>query len=210
MPNRANLSVPALFAGSLATAVILSPNWAVSATGECLRKPNLDANRAGHWYYYADRVHHRRCWFFEPSWVAVSPPQSPDRVVTQNADPEPSWFSRFAAGVAEALSPQPQQNIPLQYAPEESSTLDDSTIVARTVSPKHLRATKVTARERPQIVRRPETNGVASAERRDQLLPQRTVEKEAKHLPQLTDVDREMLFKGFLKWYTVKGIFGTP
>jgi hypothetical protein len=59
-------------------------------------------------------------------------------------------------------------------------------------------------------VPRPETNGAASAERHDQLLPQRTVEKEEKHPAQLTDADREALFEDFLKWYAVKGIFGRP
>jgi hypothetical protein len=222
MPNRANLSVPAVFAGSLATAVMLSPNWAVSATGECFRKPNLEANRgAGHWYYYADRVNHRRCWFFEASGETVSPPSSPDPVVTENADPEPSWFSRFAAGVAEALHPQPQQTMPLQYAPEQSGALDNSIPVTRTAAtvtrtaaspkhPRHPRTNQITRREQPQTVSHPVTNGAASAQRYDQLPPQRIAEKNEKHAPELTAAKRQELFEDFLKWYTNRNIFGRP
>jgi hypothetical protein len=210
MPNRANPLVPAFFVASLAGAVTLGSNWAASAAGECVDKPNLEINQAGHWYYYVDRVHHQRCWFFETSGPAISPPSPPDQELAPNADQQPSWLSRFAARVAQALYSEPQQSMALQYAPQQNSALDNSATVTRTVSPRHPRTNKIARRERSQIAPRPETNGVASAERHDQLLPQSVAEKEEKLAAQLTAADRETLFKDFLKWYIDRNIFGRP
>jgi hypothetical protein len=200
MRRRANPLVRAVFARSLvAAAVVLGPR-AASAAGECLEKPDLQINQAGHWYYYADRVLHRRCWFFETSGATVAPSPSPDRGPASNADSQPSWFSRFAAGLAQTLSSEPQPN----------STLDNSSTITTPISPRHPRTNKSARPERSQIVPPPETNGVASAERHDQLLPQPTAEKDEKHPPQLTAADREALFEDFLKWSIDRNIFGRP
>jgi hypothetical protein len=204
MPRRANPLVPAVFARSLAAAVVLGLSWVASAAADgCVEKPNLEINQAGHWYYYVDRVHHRRCWFFETSRATISPPS--DRVAAANADPQPSWFSRFTAGVTQTLSPEPQQNIP-----QQSSVLDNSSTVTTTILPRYSRTNKIARREPPQIVPTPATNGVASAERHDQSLPQPAVGKDEEHPPQLTTADRETLFQDFLKWYIDRNVFGRP
>jgi uncharacterized protein YraI len=66
-------------------------------------------------------------------------------------------------------------------------------------SPKHLRNNKIVSRERSQTKPPPATNGVASAERHDQLPG--NGEKNEKPAPQLTDTERQALLDDFLKWY---------
>jgi hypothetical protein len=196
--------MPAVFAGTLAATAVLGPNWTASAAEECIEKPNLEVNQPGHWYYYVDRVRHRRCWFFETSRAASSAPSAPDRAPASNADSQPSWFSRLATGVAQTLHSEPQQN-----ASQQSSAFDNPATETTTSSLKYRQANKIARRERSQIVLPPATNGVASAARPDQSLPQPIAEKDEER-PQLTAADRETLFKEFLKWYMDRNIFGRP
>ena len=215
MPYRVNPLVSAVFASALAGAIFLCPNCAAWAAGECIAKPDQAVNQAGHWYYYVDRAHHRRCWFFEPSQATVSAPPSADRVPAPTADSQQSWFSRFATDLAKTFSTEPQQssiqqnNISAYSSEQPQNTVADNSIaVTKLRSPKHPRTNKIAARERSQTEPPPATNGVAGIERRDQLPPQGHIEKNEKLAPQLTDTEREALFENFLKWYRDKSIFG--
>jgi len=211
MPRRVNLWVPALLAGLLAAAAVLGSHWVASAAGGCLEKPDLDVNQAGHWYYYVDRVHHRRCWFFEAEEATVSPSPSIDQAPPPNADSEESWFSRFAAGVSRAFSLEPRQNSISAFSSEapQNSIPELSSTITRTTSSKRPTSSKIAKRERSQVAPFPTTNGLASAERRDQSPPQRIAEKDKKPTPQLT-AKQQALYEDFLKWYMDKGIFGRP
>jgi hypothetical protein len=210
MPHRVNPLVSAVFTGSLAAAMLLCPNWAARAAGECISKPDQEVNQAGHWYYYVDRVHHRRCWFFEPSKATASPPSSADRMPAPNTDSQQSWFSRFAADVAKTFSTEPQQNSISAFSsePPQNSIPDNSSTATKLTSPKRSSTNKMASRERPQI-EPPTTSGVASTERQDQLPPQGNTEKNEKRSPQLTDTERQALFDDFLKWYRDRSIFGS-
>jgi hypothetical protein len=210
MPYRVNPLVSAVFIGSLAAAMLLCPNWAAWAAGECISKPDQDVNQPGHWYYYVDRVHHRRCWFFEPSKATVSPAPSAERAPAPNTDSQQSWFSRFATELAKPISSERQQTTISAYSPEpaQNSMPDNSSTAPKFTSPKHSRTNKIGSRERSQIEPPPATNGVASAERQDQLLPQGNSEKNDKRSPQLSDTERQALFDDFLKWYRDRSIFG--
>jgi hypothetical protein len=213
MPYRVNSLLRLVFAGSLAAAVLFGPNWTASAASGCSEKPDLEVTRAGHWYYYVDRVNHRRCWYFEPSEATASPPSSADRApAAPNADSQQSWFSRFAADVAKTFSSEPRQSSISAFSSEQqqNSILDNSSTVTKLPSPKQSKSNKIVSRERSQIESPPTTNGVSSAERRDQLPSQRTGENDEKRTPQLTASDRETLFNDFLKWYMDKGVFGRP
>jgi hypothetical protein len=200
MRYRTNPLVPAVFASSLAAAVVLAANCAVSAAGRCIEKPNQQIDQAGHWYYYVDREHHRRCWFFETSEVTTSPASSPDQVLSANADSQPAWFSQLAAGLAQTFSFERQQN----------SGLEDSSRITKTTSPKHPKTNKIAKKERSRIVPLTETTGVARAESGDQLLPQPTSERNEIQSPQLTAADRNALYQEFLKWYVDRSILGRP
>jgi hypothetical protein len=236
MPHRVNSWVSAVFTTSLAAAVLLSPNSAASAAADpCLEKPDLEVTQAGHWYYYVDRVHHRRCWFFEASEATVSPrASSADRLPTPNTDSEKSWLSRFAAGVTQAFSSEPKQSsIPaLSSEPKQSSISaislerkqssisafsselpqngisDRSGTLTKTLSPKHVRIDKIA--NRSQLEPPLTTNGLAGAALHDQLPPQRISEKDDKQSRQLTAAERQALFEEFLKWYMERSIFGRP
>jgi len=72
-------------------------------------------------------------------------------------------------------------------------------------SPKHLR-TKIVSREWSQTKPPSATNGVANAERHDQLPG--NGEKNEKPAPQFTDAERQALFDDFLKWYRDRSVFG--
>src|SRR5258708_34235472 len=122
MPHRVNPLVSAVFTGSLAAAMFLCLNWAAWAAGECIAKPDQEVNQAGHWYYYVDRVQHRRCWVFEPSKATVSPPSSADRVPAPNTDSQQSWFSRFAADGPKTFSVEPQTSSRSAFYPERRKT----------------------------------------------------------------------------------------
>jgi hypothetical protein len=224
MPHRVNSLVSMVFAGSLAAAMLLGATWAALAAEECIDKPGRDVKQAGHWYYYYDRVHHRRCWFFETSEATISPRPSAERTPAPNADSEQSWFSRFAADVAQtfssgpkqnnisAVSPEPPQNSISSFSsePPQNGISFTSSSVTKTASPKRPRTAKIARQEQPQMVPPPTTDGLASTEQRDQLPPQRTTEKDEKHTRQPTDAERQALFEDFLKWYRDRSIFGQP
>jgi hypothetical protein len=200
MLYRPNPLVAAVYASSLAAAVVLGANWAASAAGACIEKPNRQIDQAGHWYYHVDRERHRRCWFFETSEVTTSPASSPDQVLSANADSQPAWFSQLAAGLAQTFSFERQQN----------SGLEDSSTITKTTSPKHPKTNKIAKKERSRIVPLTETTGVASAESGDQSLPQSASERNAIQSPQLTAADRDALYQEFLKWYVDRSILGRP
>jgi hypothetical protein len=210
MPYRVNPLVSAVFASSLAAAMFLCLNCAAWAAGECIGKPDQAINQAGHWYYYFDRVHHRRCWFFEPSRATVTPPASADRMPAQSTDSQQSWFSRLTTDLTKTFSTQPQQstiqqsNISAYSSEPPQNTVVDNSITAT----KRPRTSKIVSRERSQGEPPPATDGIASTERHDQSPPQGNTEKIEKRAPQLTDAEREALFENFLKWYRDKSIFG--
>lgn len=223
MLRRVNSLVSTLFASLLAAATWLGPTWVASAADGCFEKPEQEA-RAGHWYYYADRVHHRRCWFFEPSEKTASPRPSTERTPAPNADPQQSWFSRFSAGIAQSFSPEPKQNGISTVSPEpaqnnisayssdlpQNGISDNSSSVTKVASPRRLRTNKIAKREQPQVVSPPTTNGLGSTSRSDQLPPQRITEKDEKQAPPLTAAEQQKLFEDFLKWYNDRSIFGRP
>jgi hypothetical protein len=211
MPYRVNPLVSAAVIGSLAAAMLLCQSWAAWAAGECISRPDQQVNQPGHWYYYADRVHHRRCWFFEPK-ATVSPPSSADRVPAPNTDSQQSWFSRFASDVAKTLSTEPQQTSLSSFSPEppRNSIPDNSSTPTKLTSSKHSTTNKMDSRERSRIEPPPPaTSGVASTERHDQLPQQANAEKNEKPSAQLTDTERQALFDDFLKWYRDRSIFGS-
>src|SRR3984893_3135301 len=199
MLYRPNPLVHAVYASLLAAAVMLGANWAASAAGACIEKPNHQIDQAGHWYYYTDREHHRRCWFFETSEVTTSPASSPDQALFANASQQ-SWFSRFAAGLAQTVPSETQKN----NAPDDSNTVMKST------SPKHPKTNKIAKKGRSRIVPLTDTTGVASAKSGDQSLPQSASERNAIQSPQLTAADRDALYQEFLKWYVDRNILGRP
>jgi hypothetical protein len=120
MPHRSSAFVLAVLATSLAVAAAgLGMQGRASAAGECLEKLDSQSDRAGHWYYYTDRVTNRKCWFFEKA-VTDPPPAS--------AGPPPSgeesWFSQFAASV--------QQTLGLQDPPVASTAAGATKLSANT------------------------------------------------------------------------------
>jgi hypothetical protein len=210
MPYRFNPVVSAVFVSWLGAATFLCPNWVAAAADECVGKPDRSVNQAGHLHYHVDRVHHRRCWFFEPSKATVSPAASTDRMPAQNTDSQQSWFLRLTNVLVNSFSRQLEQTSVQQSSisayssePPQNTALDNSIAVTKLTVPKHPMANKIVSRERSQT---PKTNSVANAERHDQLPG--NGERNEKPAPQLMDTERQALFDDFLKWYQDRSVFG--
>jgi hypothetical protein len=132
MPYHFNPLVSAVFASSLAAAPFLCLNSDTGRAEECVGKPDRSVNQAGHWE--VDRVHHRRCWSFEPSKAGVGPAASVDRGPAQNTDSQQSWFPYFTPFVAKTFSKQPQQSSISSYSSEPpQNTVVENSIVVMTV-----------------------------------------------------------------------------
>jgi hypothetical protein len=273
MSHRFNPLVSAVFVSSLVAAMF--PCLSSVSASECVG--NQPVNKAGHWHYYVDHVHHRRCWFFEPSKATVSQAASADRAPAQNTDSQQSWFSRLTTVLAQPKQSSTRQSSISAYSsePPQNTVLDNSIVVTtvrsdvvlragpgadfraighvpggtelkttdcmggwcrvefngiagfvgadlgndaairsssarraenrKLTSPKHPR-TKMVSREWSQAKPPPATNGVANAERHDQLPG--NGEKNENSAPQLTDAERQGLFNDFLRWYLDRGVFG--
>jgi len=194
----------AVYVSSLAV-MVLSTGGAALAAGACIEMPNRQIDRAGHWYYHVDRAHHRRCWYFETSEVAVRPASSPDPRSYANADREQSWFSWLTAGLQQTFSLQAYQN----SMPDDSGavTPPSSPKPAKSVitSSKPAKTVKVARKERPRLAPVSETNGAASVAWQNQMLSQ-APERVEKYAPAVTPVDRVTLFENFLQWYAEKSM----
>jgi hypothetical protein len=149
MPYRFNQLMYAVFVSSFAAPMFLCLNWDAWAASpsECVGRPDLSVNQAGHWHYHVDRVHHRRCWFFEPPKATVSPAASINRVPTQNTDSQQSWFSRLSTELAKTFSKQPRQSSVQQSSisayssePPQNTVVDNSIVVATVRSDVVMRA----------------------------------------------------------------------
>jgi hypothetical protein len=213
MSDLFNRIVSSVLVNSLALPMFLCLNWDAVAASKCVGKPDRPVNEAGHWHYHVDRVHHRRCWFFEPSKATVTPAASAGRAPSQNTDSQQSWVSRLTSNLAKTFSKQPQQSSVQQSSisayssePPQDTVVDNSIVVTKLTSPKHLRTKKIVSRERSQTKPPPATNGVGNAERHDQLPGNGG--KNEKPAPQLTDTERQALFDDFLKWYRDRSVFG--
>jgi hypothetical protein len=207
----------------LAAATLLGATSGASAAEGCFEKPGREVD-PGHWYYRTDRLHNRRCWFFEPSEATVTPSASTDRAPAPNANHDEAWYNRFATGVAQTLSPQQKQNSiaspsaetsqnnisAYSSEPPKNGILNTSGSVTKSASPKRSTTPKIVRQDQPALTPPPATTGLASTERRNQTPPQSTAEKDDKQARQLTDAERQSLFEDFLKWYRDRGVYGQP
>jgi hypothetical protein len=90
-----------ILASLLGSLTALGLNGAVQAAGTCIEGPNLKAGQGGHWYYWVDRVNHRKCWYVTetelkphegaPLEPTPSPPSTPNSTLS-------SWFTSLGAG----------------------------------------------------------------------------------------------------------------
>ena len=104
MPHRISILMPAVFATSLAVVAELGTQGPASATGECLETFGSRGDQSGHWCYYTDRVHNRKCWYFERA--TPDPPATPIAPPAANGGSEESWLSQLATGMQTFLGTQ--------------------------------------------------------------------------------------------------------
>jgi hypothetical protein len=104
MPHRISILMPAVLAIFLAVVAELGTQKPASATGECLETFGSRGDQAGHWYYHTDRVHNRKCWYFEKA--ATDPPTTPTAPPAANGGSEESWLSQLATSMQTFLGTQ--------------------------------------------------------------------------------------------------------
>jgi hypothetical protein len=173
MPHRISALALAVLASSLAVAIELCTSGSASAARECLTRSGSESDQAGHWYYHLERVHHRRCWYFETTKVTVGATALPSEPSSRNGSPEQSWLSRLIAGVEQKLSIGSQEPAP----PDDAIT--EKSIPVPKPPKKSARAFK----HRFHVASR--------QERRDATRP----------APQLSPAVRDALFQEFLRRY---------
>jgi hypothetical protein len=172
------------------TALVL--NGAVLAAGTCIEGPNPKAGQGGHWYYWVDRVNHRKCWYVTetelkthegaPLEPTPSPTSTPNSTLS-------SWFTSLGAGPPGSASAGTQPS-----TPQESH-------VPQTAPREALKVVHAVPKERPRPARRPETKGAATAERTQQS-PSRSSAEHAEQVntPPPDQAAQDALFLEFLRW----------
>ncbi len=198
----------------LACGLFLCLNLAAGEASECVGKPDRSVNQAGHWH---SRVRHRRSQspqnMVEDNSIVVATARSdvvlragpgvdfgaighvPRGTELETTDCIGGWYQvefNGISGFVGAADPGNDAAIRRPSARRAESR--------KLTSPKHRRTNKIVSRERSQTKPPPATNGVANAERHDQLPG--NGEKNEKPAPQLTDTERQALFDDFLKWYS--------
>jgi hypothetical protein len=182
MPHRINALVLAVFASSLAVAIELGTSAPASAARECLTRSGSESDQAGHWYYHVDRVHHRRCWYFETTKVTSGPTALPNDQSSPSGSPEQSWLSRLAA----ALKPK------LSIGTQEPAPPDD--------------ATKGTSMPVPN----PPKTSARAFKHRSHVASLQEMRDAARPAPQLSPAVRDALFQEFLRRYGTESIPSSP
>jgi uncharacterized protein YraI len=201
------------FVGSLAAAMFLCLNLDAGQASESVGKPDRSLNQAGHWH---SRVHHRRS---QPpqntvvdNSIVVTTVRS-DVVLRAGPGANFSAIGHVSGGTeletTDCIGGWCQVEFKRIAGFVGAADLGNDTAIRRSsartaenrklTSPKHLGTNKIVSRERSQTKPPPATNGVANAERHDQLPG--NGEKNQKPTPQLADTERQALFDDFLKWY---------
>jgi hypothetical protein len=202
----------AFFVSSLA-ATFLCLNLAAGEASECVGKPDGSVNQAGHWH---SRVHHRRSQSPQNTVVdnsiVVATVRSdvvlragpgahfsaighvPRGTELETTDCIGGWYQVEFNGIAGFVGAADPGNDTAIRRPSARTAEN-----RKLTSPRHLRTNEIVSRERSQTKSPPSTNGVANAERHDQLPG--NGEKNERPAPQLTDTERQALFDDFLKWY---------
>jgi hypothetical protein len=196
---------------SLLAAALLCLNLATGEASECVGKPDRSVSRAGHGH---SRAHHRQSQSPQNTVVdnsiVVATVRSdvvlragpgadfraighvPRGTELETTDCIGGWYQVEFNGIAGFVgAADPGNDIPRPSARRGENR--------KLAWPEHLRTNEIVSRERSQTKPPPATNGVANADRHDQLPG--NGEKTEKPAPQLTDTERQMLFDDFLKWY---------
>ena len=143
MIHRINALAFAVLASCLA--IELGMPESASATSECLTRPGLEGDQVGHWYYYVDRIHHRRCWYFETTL--------PNEQTSPNEGSERSWLSWLVAGLKERLS----------IGTQEPAPADDETTATNIPAPKPLMKSARAIKHQSHVASRPEKHHAAGS-----------------------------------------------
>jgi hypothetical protein len=202
-----------LFVSSLAAAMFLCLNLDAGEASECVGKPDRSVNQAGHWHF---RVNHRRS-------------QSPQNTVMDNSTVVTTVRSDVVLRAGPGADFSAIGHVPGGTDLETTdciggwcqvefnriagfvgaADLENDAAIRRSSArraenrkltwPKYLRTNKIVSRERSQSKPPSATNGVANAERHNQLSG--NGEKSEKPAPELTNTERQAMFDDFLKWY---------
>jgi len=200
-------------------------NGAVLAAGTCIEGPNLNAGQ-GHWYYRADRINHRKCWYVMETELKTHDDQPLGPTPSQTSPPNLTFFSWLTSG-APSAGMQPTNTPESRAPPAAVRTLKVVRAVAKNEQWRPARAASAVMRsgakkesllppvtprgtlkiahlgpnERSRLARPPAAKGVASAERNQQSASRLST----KHAEQVNSqppdqAAQDALFLEFLRW----------
>jgi hypothetical protein len=195
MLYRFNPLVSAVFVSSLVAAMFPCLNWDAVSASEYVGKPDQRVDQAGHSTVRSDVVL-RAGPGVDFSAIGHVPGGVELKTTCMGG-----WCRVEFNGIAGFVDADLGNDAAIRSSSARRAESRELT------SPKHLR-TKIVSRERSQTKPPPATNGVANAERHDQLPG--NGEKNEKPAPQLADTERQALFDDFLRWYRDRSVFGGP
>jgi hypothetical protein len=113
MLQRPGLSVPIVTAHLVAALVMLGSSGAVTATEECLERPNAPAPAGRQWYFSSDPANYRKCYHLGPS--NKKPAATAPTDASQEPAPNPTFSSLWGSlvsGLKGANSADAKQDAP--------------------------------------------------------------------------------------------------
>jgi len=177
---------------------VLLPEWGGVGGRRMHFKARSEVNQAGHWYYYVDRVHHRRCGFLNHRRrQSVQPHRRASAAQTRTPN-NPVLAFRRGRGKNLFLRTAANQYIGLSSEPPQKYILDIQ--AQRRAHSRRSNSNKMASRERSQIEPPPPRFTGSITERQDSIGAARKTLKRMKNGP-LTHHERQALFDDFLKWY---------
>jgi len=191
MPKRLMSYVPAAAAGLFTMVILLSPNK-VLASGDCLALPSRESVPGGQWYYRADRVNNRKCWYFVSPGPTMPQAEAPQAYPSPNATLQPTHSFFFSSPTADftAANPAGSQQVPTNNntRPTQAAGPDD---------PKNDDAVRV---KQPRMAPHPDSNAAPLKQRRQSPTRPRVEHANERHAAPLTEAERDALYKKFLQW----------
>jgi hypothetical protein len=186
MQNSNRSIVPAISAGLLVAAFVVSTNGTAPAAEACITKPDLQADARGHWYYRVDRVNHRRCWYLQRSESQVANIGSSEPLPPAPSNQQPgllSWFSSVVAAITGVSA----------AGDDQTATVDRSRVIQ--TSP------EVSAKRRTLTVKRADSQEAFTPRLPPPSAPQPLAifERQTDSLP-IDPMKREALYQEFLRW----------
>jgi len=185
MPRRVISYAPVLaLALGLCVAIAFKTKQTLAA-GDCLVQPNREQAEIGHWYYRADRLNHRKCWYLVEPRTPQAEPEARPGPDTSLQPTLSSFFSFLSADLKGVRAEGTRQDAPNR----DAGSLQTGEV----------KNDDVPRPKRPHTARHPDSNTVSTPQLGRQSPAEPHVDR-ANQPPPLDTTERDALFQEFLRW----------